>query len=1853
MAPAGELGYFPPLDKCFEGDDRLISWKTTFDILSTADPHAHQGNPAIDRHLSDKYTQSILAKPFDLFKKPSAETKSAFETKTSAINITPSKNGEYDIKEVKEDAQWLSGELQIDEISALRIVVLEWQTRAECRLANGFSEEETAALQDALGSSKFGASVLRPLRDTNSKASSSEISRRARLRTIYLSERLYALKVSQYLLNAALFGVPIQDASAPPGAKGKGKTKKTSWVERNGQPILEAQQNKPIFIAECVDACVARTQLLERGSQWHVDDPIRGEAEEVWGRNMLLELIHVMQIMFLHFDASPRLLSTDTVLKWFNLMNTCAFFDGFEPGVASPIAPNGSRPLYTPYFLDRANIGKLVEIFFAAAERSSTTAGPALFAFSIILQNMRMVAEDNKQAREEEDLHIGDEWSSPSDHDSLGSSPDASRRQAPHRNSLSLQRTLPEEILEMVQSHDSDIDVIEALARGAADFCRVFDVIAGLATRFCDRFNSGNGDDTGLRMRKNLLLLIRAGLDLMDYVPEVLAAVLSILSGSEPYQDSYNHPTEINASDPRLIFLRDDVLLDKLLKIAQTRFPYEATPFLKLCRALASCRLVDDECMPLIGLFLERLEFFTQAIPVGYTDYEPVREIENANLVHLTADIDMFPGKASRPPMRLQSGSQMALVPSAPENFDEFKLEEGTLGQVVSESKPLVITWKHQYSCFRYLGRFLEQYLANGFVTNDKIRFDDPEDVTIEIIGLLSTMLKTSVDASTKQSGPFGSVMAARKILEDASDGLDRTRDVVSVIFDIFEATMLRPQLRPGDSRTLDLLVVCLKFVRAVVPVVPGRVWPFLSRCSLLDMDGRGGKFNTIVASLEIPTGRYAFLSNFIGLYQSLLEDAITFTVLRNPKVNARARNERIESASTGAPVHVMGKILTALEQISLNVFESMPNWKFSDAEEKLRITSNIISIFKSILYYGFGVDDESEPASKVSSVINSGSAHAVETFLSTSRVGLPIDVLLQIVLESIDNPNSSLFVEPTRLWVSEVASSLELIESLIRVRKQFDLPFSRLESQLFKATPVLVRVYVTHYSYRSLVASLLEELVRSVATVEGNPPSLLGHLGPKTVMDFLEVLSHLDKPTEDESLQIGIWNLLAGIVSSRQRWLSICLLTGVTPKQSIEKKTNDASEIAKNKALLTIALDAVVSSSSMDSPVLPAMLEFISLAEEHWPWAMTDLHKHPKFLNAILNDLGTMKSIKPGKDFGADVKNGYSTRIAAFFADILATYIHHSRSLGDTSFVKKLSPHLQLFVNNGVAVSAYNTSLHANLAKNFEARFPNYKLHQFKRTISQKKPLGRDFYYDIPLMSKVLSFDPAWEGAKGQGFMEEFVRANINLSVVEAQVVSILPDPSIVLVLTLLKNLLQSWKFLAIELSFTVQEKELRTGLFKVANDCLVSNTENNLPEKFFQSLLLTRADLALALLQRLVKINGDEPDAASLLFNAWDAVRACGPNFELSFDNTNMDYYRCLLKILFLTLQFQLVDQTKKLAQLQKSTSTSRAIVPSTDSNISKVMQTVLEILTIVVGQGFRSLTSILHESPQKVLPADFALLTAILQVCLQMPRIELIYSPVVMQLVDSRIARYAITLFSWSDQLAIDGDPVYGELSILLLLALSTVPMMAEHLAVSGIISQISAAKLITIYRRNPGPKPFDQQPRLYAIWATGVVPLCLNLLHAIGAGLAGEIATFLNGFPSQLSRAAESFNPDVSPSADAPTMGCVSLTMVSEAQTLALISFILDTVRAAGPSAGIEPTQVPELAWDKGRLKEDIENFQRAGKSIKSRILPTTSREEALSRQKARHFDTGMENQLQEKVMEDLKGTLAILEGVSDV
>lgn len=286
----------------------------------------------------------ILARAFSPFQPPTSQTKSTFETKTSAINVAPSPHAPYDIKQIRDDTIWLSKEINIDEVSALRIVVLEWQTRPVVQLLHGDLEGEARYLNGGGDAGDFRASVFDPgssilAKSTNQQKQSTTSTsfgesgaRRRRLLETYLSERRCILKCNEHLIFVTLFESD-NSSSSPEGQQ----SDRLTWLREAGANVLPSwnsggvsQAKQKHAVLEAVDALRARLEGVSKGCGWLQDEDRQEDIEVAWARSQILEMIHIMQIILHLLDSSTELYEPSVILPWFRLMKDYEFYDSMQ-----------------------------------------------------------------------------------------------------------------------------------------------------------------------------------------------------------------------------------------------------------------------------------------------------------------------------------------------------------------------------------------------------------------------------------------------------------------------------------------------------------------------------------------------------------------------------------------------------------------------------------------------------------------------------------------------------------------------------------------------------------------------------------------------------------------------------------------------------------------------------------------------------------------------------------------------------------------------------------------------------------------------------------------------------------------------------------------------------------------------------------------------------------------------------------------------------------------------------------------------------------------------------------------------------------------------------------------------------------------------------------------------------------------------------------------------------------------------------------------------------------------------------------------------------------------------------------
>jgi nuclear pore complex protein Nup188 len=296
------------------------SWETAFFALADACENGIQSS--IEKFFSDPKVLDLLSQPCDAFPKPTADTKDAFEQKFRPINAD---NSSADIQAAKDDALWLSKEADLDEVSALRVVIEEYQSRAYAQLLGPFSEEEIISLNDAIGDTK--STYVAPTgtdaqaESTQSESESQSI-RRERMLSLYLRDRRWFYKCVAYIYQRS---------------KLKNYKDIPSWYELLPVDLVErwnGLNNFEVRLIQYIKAIRTKFEKLFQGggSGWFAADGGREVLELEWGNNQILEATHMMEVIFDHIwsSSAPDICQTGPLLEWFRLLGDFGFLNDLE-----------------------------------------------------------------------------------------------------------------------------------------------------------------------------------------------------------------------------------------------------------------------------------------------------------------------------------------------------------------------------------------------------------------------------------------------------------------------------------------------------------------------------------------------------------------------------------------------------------------------------------------------------------------------------------------------------------------------------------------------------------------------------------------------------------------------------------------------------------------------------------------------------------------------------------------------------------------------------------------------------------------------------------------------------------------------------------------------------------------------------------------------------------------------------------------------------------------------------------------------------------------------------------------------------------------------------------------------------------------------------------------------------------------------------------------------------------------------------------------------------------------------------------------------------------------------------------
>ncbi|KAK3380351.1 nucleoporin subcomplex protein binding to Pom34-domain-containing protein [Lasiosphaeria ovina] len=1820
MASLTDRTYFPNLEECLSGKRCILSWGLVASALDDSAPD-RVTSAAVSAFLRDGYVHHLIKTPSAVFEPPTAKSKTDFETKTAAINVIPAPNDRFTIGVIKEDALWLSENVNINEVAALRIVAIEFQVRAQSHLTGPLSSQDVVNIQEAAGVTDAQASsilaILNVSAATDAEATwadfETQTSRRRRLLTTYLSERRSFLGAADSLASFLLHSRSAAKGPEVDELRRIVAKAAFNFDELNSQPdvsLAPFEALVPSYLA-ILGHSIARSQT----GPGNVTRPVLTEQIEVdWLRTCLTEAVHAMSLVFQILDLAGAVFATpDLVAQWFAFVDSCEFLESLnasDDALSELVMPlrsmicvislkllNADRSILylnqeidlmeheDPYLASSEVLTQIHQTLQAAASAGSVTASPVVLAWSLILHTMYVAYQErterrdflqNQRAQEGFELEIR---------------PSGRGRRNSTGSIVSLEQS-PYDLFLASQSLDRDIAAIENLAIVATSaHGQIYESISDMSACLGNGAQAAFRPAVGGRGRLTLQELLKTSFKIVGYRTESLSSLLSVLSAGGQYWDISLENSLAATQGPAAHMLENTDLRRSYLNQAITRYPYEFLPFANFCRVLSASLLSDPESSELVMGFLHKTPSLMLVWKHEWTQYELVSEEENTNSFRLTEDLDLFnPTWASK---------------RRPGTEEAFFIPSGTLGRFVT-TEPRIALLEFEHSALALLGKRLETNLMPD-ASSSGLGPLAPEEVA-EGVSLLATVLGAQV---VKVSGPGSqrTSESAIDLLKEASRTLPRNRDIITVICDTLDG-LIQEELTSLDSAKIATMSSCIQFLHAALSVCPGRIWGYVARCGLVNSETRSGRLSRITGNIDMSPERFDFLSSAVKLFSSLIDSAMISAVQRKAGTTLYSRSKGDETPWLGTSEKTISRVSLLVAQTAVDVFENSATWRFPNEVDRSILVRDVLGILNNLISYSFSIGTAEKPSSLTSCLVPAAK-YILDGFLSPSSSSLRFQPFLATLLVAFQIPDSTLYVQRSGIVSERLTAALAFANTLLRAANYLNQPSAVVQTQLFKSASLIARLPGIKHSFKAPAVSLLSALVESAGKgSENEPPSLLGYLGPQVSRSFLQIVSQLDQPYDRISELVSMWKFFSTIMRNRQQWMANCLLTGKTPREAL--KGDGKMATLSPDSVLAMALEKLCSVNKLPSRESMAVLEFFTSAQNYWPWTIFAMQKDNSFLQHLRSYARNLKS--PSVVSKTDAREaGYQARIAAYIAETFAMQLYHLRQIGqEQTFATDVLKDLDYFLRNGAEVADYNASLHANFTKNFNARYSGCSIDDFKRTALVPRDLGSNFYFALDFADTMLGYDAGWTPRRQNGFRHEMETANLNLSLVEAEVA-----------------LFHAWEYLLLELSVCLLPNgAVAQRMLQVAEQCLESNQRPQPPENIFVRLSHSRANLTLTLLQRLADCSYAPKNITSLLMS----ISATINGVEDPFSADRISYFRTLLKILFMILR----------GAPRHSAGPAPSKGNDHDAPVA-LTQTVLTILDRVVARLFRLLVTLVHEPKSATTPEDLALVTAILQACLSVSGIEQCQLQIGNIMASYDVFQVATSLFSWADKLADNGDPVYGELALLFLLELSALPTIAEQLACDGLLGHLTSASLAG-YMRRSNVSPFSENAgaaRCYGIWAKGVLPLLLNILGALRATIAPEIAFVLNQFPNLLQSSVERFEaPGLSRTASRDAPQFVTLVGVSEMHSLALLTRVLGVLRANNTR------DIPEVAWDAASVLENVEFWLRSRKILRERMLPLGPRETEWRATKAAD-GSGCENRLEEKAVSKLEAVKDVL------
>ena len=1113
--------------------------------------------------------KQLLSNSLPTFAPPSGDSRTAFDSKTAAINITPSSSHQYDIETIKENALWLSGEANIDELEALRLTILEWQYRPEARLKTGFSDAELASLRDVFGAEYCESAGLIP----GSPLSRSEAAFdspdgvRTRLLQLYSHEKVRLLAVAEEMLEFrslwVIGSVPNQRA----------KPRLSAFAQPPSHPFHDI----------LIDACQAignSIEALQSDPSWPVQEQYQSQLIEANATSNLQCVALYLDIILLLSTHSHEFVSADALHQWLHLMQSVDHFASFQSDIAvqqtsiehiRTVSASTTLSLLQPtaileqlaehpetrqgsYIYELQYITELHEIIAGFAKMSCVPASLGVLSWGLLLVEIRNLATEMRETAENRAMQKA-----------VTLSPHEARRSS-ISSAGSSHQSIFDDILREISPGPNGEDPADFLLTCAVQRSGVLDYISQIATP-----QQGENRVISSTITEQLQDLVKQALPVLGYSSDLLSAQNAILTHG-------NHRKSV--FDPSVIFIRDPLLMESIFEVAAARFPYEALPFLRLCKSLARACVFDLDNTQYISFRLRQLDSFTQLATQGFSSYHTIREDENANLVALDNAVGIFDFQQHNLLTQNESHSTaLNIIPAQ------------AVGEVISESTPPTIRWQHTFSGFALLGKWVELH-REGLLSNIISTFEDPDDVVAEVIRTLVALLENTCKQAKNLRNQRDAQRVCDGIMEEASALLQGDIDLIGCIFELSEHQLQAARGQTPSIASRDLLAACVDFFTIYAEIHPTHVWPLIMRSSIFGMSGAKRNALTFIGGVELPVQTFKLLESCSRFFRIILNIALPLSIqgMDIPQ-SVQLKNLRLTASQ-----RLNSSIISNCTEVMLSALEAMGAWEFQDQMQKQWIFTEITQGFYVVIYYAFGTGEKYDGNAAAKTTFMPAASSLIQALQNPGLQGTGAGPLLHQITAAVVDPK---FVDVLGAPAVHTKSSIHLIGLLLQYSQMTVGSSPDFESKLISLLPVLVRASLSQPLQSHETNTLIHSILKAIPP--GSSSSILGHLGAASSISWIDALRHMYSQPQRSMNPSLLWQTYSQLVTLDQQWLAIVLVTGKPPgRQQTEGEA--PKHQTQGEPCLQLALRTLSTPNTIGSTTLAGLLDFLLEAQRNWP---------------------------------------------------------------------------------------------------------------------------------------------------------------------------------------------------------------------------------------------------------------------------------------------------------------------------------------------------------------------------------------------------------------------------------------------------------------------------------------------------------------------------------------------------------------------------------------------------------------------------------------------------------------------------